>query len=195
MFTPIADEIGRFAKERDWEKYHHPKNLILNIFVELSELTELLIGKNDLSFNDLLLDKTKMEGIKDELGDLMINLVHFAKILSIEINQCEIANIKNSPSPSQVLHMLQATIRYAAEPITWITEEESLNFVAPDDMPQILREAISIALYFSQRLSLNPIDTALIKMEKIKKKFPVDALPKDVTDLHRKKTKNRKPTF
>ena len=195
MFTRLAIEFSDFVKTRDWDRYHHPKNLILNTFVELSELSEFLASNKDVTFIDLKENEAIFEGIKDEIGDLLINLVHFATKLNIEINPLEKATLKDDPSPSQVLHKLQATIRYLAEPLIWISEEASFSFIVPEDMPQILRESISLTLYFTDKLTLDPLETALAKLEKIKKKFPVDFLPEDVTELHKQKTKDRKPTY
>lgn len=194
MFTKLSQSLVKFATERDWGKYHHPKNLIINIFVELSELTEHLLSETPLTFEDLAQDEKKMHGIKDEMGDLLINLVHFAGAVEIDINECKAANLDDTISPSQVIHRLNTTIRYIAEPLTWISEEQSRTFEVTEEMPEILREAVELALFFAKQLNLPPIETALVKMEKIMKKFPVDNLPKDVTDFHRTKAKNRKRT-
>ena len=37
----IKDEFMKFSKERDWEKFHTPKNLAMELTVEASELLEI----------------------------------------------------------------------------------------------------------------------------------------------------------
>ena len=37
----IKDELKKFSKERDWEKFHTPKNLAMALTVEVSELLEI----------------------------------------------------------------------------------------------------------------------------------------------------------
>ena len=37
----IKDELMKFSKERDWEKFHTPKNLAMALTVEASELLEI----------------------------------------------------------------------------------------------------------------------------------------------------------
>ena len=37
----IKDELMKFSKERDWEKFHTPKNLAMELTVETSELLEI----------------------------------------------------------------------------------------------------------------------------------------------------------
>ena len=37
----LQKEIRQFAKDRDWEKFHAPKNLILALSGEVGELAEV----------------------------------------------------------------------------------------------------------------------------------------------------------
>ena len=37
----IKDKLIKFSKERDWEKFHTPKNLAMALTVEVSELLEI----------------------------------------------------------------------------------------------------------------------------------------------------------
>ena len=37
----IKDKLIKFSKERDWEKFHTPKNLAMASTVEVSELLEI----------------------------------------------------------------------------------------------------------------------------------------------------------
>ena len=36
----IQDDVNRFAEERDWDKFHSPKNLAMALSVEAAELME-----------------------------------------------------------------------------------------------------------------------------------------------------------
>ena len=191
MFTQISERISKFAKERNWRHLHHPKNLIINIFGEFAELTEHLIAPSNLSFDDLKNDSKKFSGICEELGDLFINLIQFAGVTDISVNKCKIAPLSPELSPSQVTHRLFVTIGFLAEPLTWISEEESRSFEVTDNMPRILNEAVSIVLFFSKQLGVDPIDNAFAKLAKIEIKWPVGSTEEQVTAHHRNKAKNR----
>ena len=39
----LKREINNFAKERNWEKYHSPKNLAIGLNVEAAELLEIFL--------------------------------------------------------------------------------------------------------------------------------------------------------
>ena len=36
----IKTNVAKFAEERDWEKFHSPKNLVTALSVEVAELME-----------------------------------------------------------------------------------------------------------------------------------------------------------
>ena len=38
--TDLSTRLDRFAKERDWEQFHTPKNLAMALIVEAAELLE-----------------------------------------------------------------------------------------------------------------------------------------------------------
>ncbi len=58
----IIKRLRKFAKDRDWEKFHTPDNLAKSISIEASELLE------NFQWEDLTPDK---DNIKDELADIM----------------------------------------------------------------------------------------------------------------------------
>ena len=39
--SKIQNQLQKFASERDWEKFHSPKNLSMALSVEASELVEI----------------------------------------------------------------------------------------------------------------------------------------------------------
>jgi len=67
----IVDEIKFFIKEREWDKYHTPKNIAISISIEANELLEKFQW-NDLSFQDIINNEKIREEISDELADIFI---------------------------------------------------------------------------------------------------------------------------
>ncbi|MHA1258218.1 MAG: nucleotide pyrophosphohydrolase [Candidatus Heimdallarchaeaceae archaeon] len=45
----LVDLILKFRNERNWSKYHTPKNLALSLIVEVGELFEILQWKEELA--------------------------------------------------------------------------------------------------------------------------------------------------
>jgi NTP pyrophosphatase (non-canonical NTP hydrolase) len=58
----IIEALIRFRNDRDWEKFHNPKDLALAINVEAGELLELFLWKNASEAN--------IEKVKEELADV-----------------------------------------------------------------------------------------------------------------------------
>lgn len=191
MFSELEKEIFEFATERNWGHFHHPKNVILNLFVETAELAEQLIGLADPSFEDLTQEQKRFKEISDELGDIMINLTTFASHTNIELKDYQAARLSSQLSPSQVVHRLSATLNFLAEPLIWISEQQSKEFEAPDHLKNVLREAVSIVLFFAERMKIEPFQAAKSKLEKIKQKYPTGTNRKDMNLKHINKIINR----
>ena len=78
----LSKAIAEFSKKREWEKYHTPKNLAMALSVEVSELLEhFQWATPEESMNP---SDEKMAEIRDEIGDVMIYLVHLADKLGID---------------------------------------------------------------------------------------------------------------
>ncbi len=88
--TAIQDlraQIREFVAERDWEKYHHPKNLAMSIAIEAAELME--------HFQWLSADECQAEierpetraQVEDELADVLIYALAFANATGTDISQ------------------------------------------------------------------------------------------------------------
>lgn len=77
----IINELKKFNKERDWEKFHSPENLAKSISIEAGELLECFQWDN----------KYNKDIVCDELADVMTYCVQ----LSIQLNVDPIEIIKN----------------------------------------------------------------------------------------------------
>jgi len=74
-----------FIKERDWEKYHNPKDLSMAISIEVGELQEFFLWKSDKEIQNMLSDPQKKEQIKDELADVFAYVIRLADVLNINL--------------------------------------------------------------------------------------------------------------
>lgn len=72
----LQQRLREFADERDWEKFHSPKNLVMALSVEVAELQEhfqWLTPEQSLS-----LDEDTRDAVALEMADVMIYLVRMA---------------------------------------------------------------------------------------------------------------------
>lgn len=78
----LKNDLRKFAKERDWDKFHTPKNLIMALTCEIGELTELFQWLTDEESRNLN-NKVKNEA-SQELADIFIYLIRLFDILEID---------------------------------------------------------------------------------------------------------------
>ncbi len=72
-----------FAKERDWDQFHSPKNLSMALIAEAGELIEHFQWLTQQQSTSLPEDKLKQ--VEQELGDILIYLVRIADKLNIDL--------------------------------------------------------------------------------------------------------------
>ena len=74
--------IGAFIKERDWEQFHSPKNLVMALSVEVSEVVEHFQWLTEEQSKNM--PPAKLTEIREEIGDVMIYLTELADMLGID---------------------------------------------------------------------------------------------------------------
>jgi NTP pyrophosphatase (non-canonical NTP hydrolase) len=78
----LIRKIRAFARERDWDQFHSPKNLAMALSVEVAEIVEHLQWLTQEQSNRL--DADQLDKIRAEIGDVMIYLVRLADRLGID---------------------------------------------------------------------------------------------------------------
>jgi len=79
----LKQKIRDFARERDWEQFHSPKNLASALIVEAAELLEHFQWLTQSQ--SLNLDDDTREQVSQELADVLIYLVRLADRLEIDL--------------------------------------------------------------------------------------------------------------
>lgn len=81
----IKDRVLAFAKERDWEQFHAPKNLSMAIAAEAAELMEHFLWQSpEASRSDMEAENLRLK-VEEELADVFIFAIEFANITGIDI--------------------------------------------------------------------------------------------------------------
>jgi NTP pyrophosphatase (non-canonical NTP hydrolase) len=92
----IEKQLVRFRDERNWEKYHTPKNLAISIVIELGELLEHFQWETDEEIMASLERQDKREAIANEIADVLIYLVLLAHELGIDLEEAVWRKIKKN---------------------------------------------------------------------------------------------------
>lgn len=80
----ILDQLLAFRRERDWEKFHTPKNLSAALSVEVAELLECFQWAKDSDLEELVV--RERTAIEDEVADIAILLSYLCHDLNINID-------------------------------------------------------------------------------------------------------------
>lgn len=75
--------VTTFVEERNWQQYHTPKNLSINIAVEAAELMEIFNWTNDQNSYHML--ETKREHVSQEIADIAFTLLNFCARNNIDL--------------------------------------------------------------------------------------------------------------
>jgi NTP pyrophosphatase (non-canonical NTP hydrolase) len=78
-------EIAQFAKERDWEKFHTIKNLVLALVGEAGELASVVQWLDTVDKEFLDNNLGVRQDLADELADVFIYLLRIADVAGIDI--------------------------------------------------------------------------------------------------------------
>jgi NTP pyrophosphatase (non-canonical NTP hydrolase) len=83
VLIELRDRLRAFTREREWGRYHTPKNLAMALIVEAAELAEHFQWLTPEESQSL--QHGKREQIRDELADVLIYLVELADTLEVDL--------------------------------------------------------------------------------------------------------------
>ena len=91
MKQETKDAIISFRDERDWRRFHNPKDLAISLSLEAAELLENF----QWSSYEEAMDKNRCN-IEDELADIIIYTVLFADVIGADIDEIVGAKIRRN---------------------------------------------------------------------------------------------------
>src|SRR5579872_4582074 len=83
--SELKELLQAFVRERDWEQYHSPKNLSMNISIEAAELMEKFLWVTTQESHEEVA-KNRVE-IEQEFADVFVGLLKFANVCEIDISR------------------------------------------------------------------------------------------------------------
>ena len=80
----IQKRLDKFAKDRDWDQFHSPKNLTMALSVEVAELVEIFQWSNSGGFDEIN-DLETRKKIEEEVADIFIYLLKISAKLNLDL--------------------------------------------------------------------------------------------------------------
>jgi dCTP diphosphatase len=81
----LAARLQAFARERDWEQFHTPKNLAMALSAEAGEVLELFQWLTPEQSRAVTATPAGAKRVGQELADVLIYLVRLADVLGVDM--------------------------------------------------------------------------------------------------------------
>lgn len=86
--SDLEKEIIAFRDERNWKQFHTLKDLLIGLNIEVAELSELFLWKNESEIADV-----NRQEIADELADIFVFLNYLAQHFEIDLAQAVVQKL------------------------------------------------------------------------------------------------------
>ncbi|KAI8015830.1 dCTP pyrophosphatase 1 [Camellia lanceoleosa] len=90
----LKKKMADFAKERNWEQFHSPRNLLLALVGEVGELSEIFQWKGEVPKG--LPDWTEEEKVHlgEEMSDVLLYLVRLSHTCGIDLGKAALRKVE-----------------------------------------------------------------------------------------------------
>lgn len=85
LVQTLQKQLREFARERQWEQFHSPKNLSMALTVEAGELQEIFQWLTEQQ--SAALNAQQRQQASEELADVLLYLCRLADVLGIDLAQ------------------------------------------------------------------------------------------------------------
>ncbi len=99
----LRDLVRRFVDERNWQKFHNPKNLSMSLAIEVGELMEHFQWLTLDEAADVASRPEKKHDVEEELSDCLAYIIAIANAMDIDLSESLAAkmarNAEKYPAP------------------------------------------------------------------------------------------------
>ncbi|CAI9762824.1 unnamed protein product [Fraxinus pennsylvanica] len=90
----LKEKMALFAKERDWDQFHSPRNLLLALVGEVGELSEIFQWKGEVPRGLPDWEEEEKLHLGEELSDVLLYLVRLSDICGIDLSKAALRKIE-----------------------------------------------------------------------------------------------------
>ena len=106
--------VRTFAKERDWEQYHSPRNLAMALSVEASELLELYLWCGDEGPQPLV--EQRRDQVAEEAADILICLLNVCERADVDLGAAVVTKLEGAAEKYPVERVKGKALKYDEYP-------------------------------------------------------------------------------
>ncbi|WVZ84944.1 hypothetical protein U9M48_031911 [Paspalum notatum var. saurae] len=90
----LRKRMADFARERDWEQFHSPRNLLLAMVGEVGELSEIFQWRGEVPKGLPGWEAREMEHLGEELADVLLYLVRLSDMCGVDLGRAALRKIE-----------------------------------------------------------------------------------------------------
>ncbi|CAL5337102.1 unnamed protein product [Camellia sinensis] len=90
----LKKKMADFARERDWDQFHSPRNLLLALVGEVGELSEIFQWKGEVPRGLPDWEEEERQHLGEELSDVLLYLVRLSDICGVDLGQAALRKLQ-----------------------------------------------------------------------------------------------------
>lgn len=185
-YEDLAEKLSQFVTERDWHQYHHPKNMVMSLSVEVSELMEHFCNISEEESFRINSNPTIAQDVKYEMADVFHCLVHLSKMFQCKLEVVS-PTFPQGTSPKNLVSNISFQSGSLMEEFLWLSEEVFKTKEVSDRVCSKLCAIYTTHRELCKVFELDPIAIALEKITVLEKKYPVEIVRGDVSKYFERK--------
>ncbi|MFJ9822254.1 nucleotide pyrophosphohydrolase [Streptomyces sp. NPDC101151] len=83
----LQQSLAQFARERDWEQFHTPKNLVMALLGEAGELAEIFQWLTPAQSRSVMDENDRAQAVRHEMADVLAYLLRLADVTGVDLEQ------------------------------------------------------------------------------------------------------------
>jgi len=81
----LKEKLKKFVRDREWDQFHNPKNLVLSLISEVGELAGIFRWLSMDECEQVMQNPELAQHIREEVADIFNNLLLLAMRLNIDL--------------------------------------------------------------------------------------------------------------
>ncbi|WOL00947.1 hypothetical protein Cni_G09660 [Canna indica] len=90
----LRKKMADFARERDWDQFHSPRNLLLALVGEVGELSEIFQWRGEVPKGLPGWKEEEKEHLGEELSDVLLYLVRLSDMCGVDLGKAALRKLE-----------------------------------------------------------------------------------------------------
>ncbi|GFY81495.1 hypothetical protein Acr_01g0013040 [Actinidia rufa] len=90
----LKTKMADFARDRDWDQFHSPRNLLLALVGEVGELSEIFQWRGEVPRGLPDWEEEEKQHLGEELSDVLLYLIRLADVCGVDLGKAALAKLE-----------------------------------------------------------------------------------------------------